>query len=1090
MTQKIGKYTIIEKLGEGSMGAVYKAYDAVLDRYVAIKIMADEIKWDPELKLRFYREARSAANIHHPNIVTIHDLGEEGKITYIVLELLEGTDLKAIIANKTPLPLEEKLSIIAQVADGLNHAHRLGIIHRDIKPGNIHISPTGIAKILDFGIAHIPMSDLTRTGSRLGTPVYMSPEQIRGEESDAKSDIFSLGIVFYEFVTYVHPFRDKKIDKTLDNILFQTQLPFDVQFPDAPPKLLPIIARCLAKDPQQRCASMGDLIHSCRELIAELTIARQAMAKEIEASLPHLQAKSKSMSDSPRLLELIKEVQNTLGDKGKADYLSVLSLSKSVAQESPLAVGIASGAIATPSVTIRPEVVTQAPRNPSPEPDVESEARSRAWLQNAEQLLKEDRLGEAIEELRKAIGALGPRRDLVEMLSDTRRKLEERKRTRVSQLLGLARGAFDDNKSAQAVEILNEVFELVPEHPEAVELRRQALTALDSEKARQARQEEGEREKVKGFRLLADKHFRESLLTLKHAAELLGEDSAVKLGIEEAEEGIRIEELFIRIQSEMTEAQQAFRSQKYDIARSRANRILEISPKNSDAVALLARIEKAIEEKRRAEAMASLVSRGEQTLAGGDLSTASALANEALMADPANPQAIRLNERIGQAKEEARRREESALLLKKAAESLEAKDFDAAANFANNALQVIPQMPEALQCLKEIQQAREDYRRSQEVGKIISEAETAFAGGHLEQCEASTRKALEADPGNLRAKELLTRIQQELAKRKASRVQALIDSARAELAKGDFLKAETCARDILLVDAQSKAAAGLMSEIAQARAKRREEEVAARMAQGRAALERGDLDKAEELVRTVLDQEPKHSEAKALMKTIGKTRRTQGKDKGTEPESYEREADNGPRAIDPDATERLGQGFRDKPVGSGMPWKLLGWIGAAVVVLGVAFGAFYLKRHAAKPQLSAPVDVSAQLNLAKSHLDQKRYDEAIEAAQRLLATSPDNRAAQAIRSEAIKQKQQLAIEVIMLEAQNLRSQNQLDEANKAVQKILDIDPSNKPALAVRSEIEAEISAGKSKEEQDAQIRKWLAECRTLPRLRQAGRSQE
>jgi serine/threonine-protein kinase len=142
--QKLGKYSIVEKLGEGAMGAVYKAYDEILGRYVAVKTMAEDIKWDPELKLRFYREARSAAGLHHPNIVTIHDLGEDGKITYIVMELLEGKDLKQIIRDKDPMPIETKLSIMSQFSDGLSHAHLHGIIHRDIKPGNIHVAPSGM----------------------------------------------------------------------------------------------------------------------------------------------------------------------------------------------------------------------------------------------------------------------------------------------------------------------------------------------------------------------------------------------------------------------------------------------------------------------------------------------------------------------------------------------------------------------------------------------------------------------------------------------------------------------------------------------------------------------------------------------------------------------------------------------------------------------------------------------------------------------------------------------------------------------------------------------------------------------------------
>jgi serine/threonine protein kinase len=161
MIRKLGKYSILEKLGEGSMGTVYEAHDNILDRSVAIKIMAGEIQRNPELKLRFYREAKAAAGLHHNNIVTIHDLGEEGNVTYIVMELLKGKNLKDIIRDRIALTLEKKLSIMVQMADGLSCAHKNGFIHRDIKPGNIFVTDSGTVKVLDFGIARMPQSDLT-----------------------------------------------------------------------------------------------------------------------------------------------------------------------------------------------------------------------------------------------------------------------------------------------------------------------------------------------------------------------------------------------------------------------------------------------------------------------------------------------------------------------------------------------------------------------------------------------------------------------------------------------------------------------------------------------------------------------------------------------------------------------------------------------------------------------------------------------------------------------------------------------------------------------------------------------------------------
>ncbi len=275
MKTRLGKYALGDRIGGGSMGTVYAAYDEVLERHVALKTMRAKIGQNPELQLRFYREAKSAARLHHPNIVAVYDMGEEGETAFIAMELLDGKDLKKIIEEKTPMSLEQKLSIIAQVAEGMAHAHNNGILHRDIKPGNIHISPSGNAKILDFGIAHIPASSLTESGVRLGTPMYMSPEQIRGLKCDSRSDIFSTGIVMYELLTWTHPFRDKTLQKTLDRVLFDESPDFARHFPDAPSGLWPALSPALAKDPNRRYSSMSDLSAACRSLLRELQLAPQ-----------------------------------------------------------------------------------------------------------------------------------------------------------------------------------------------------------------------------------------------------------------------------------------------------------------------------------------------------------------------------------------------------------------------------------------------------------------------------------------------------------------------------------------------------------------------------------------------------------------------------------------------------------------------------------------------------------------------------------------------------------------------------------------------------------------------------------------------
>ncbi|HKH91933.1 MAG TPA: serine/threonine-protein kinase, partial [Gemmatimonadaceae bacterium] len=194
----IGKYRILELVGEGAMGVVYKAVDTVLDRTVAIKVMNDAIARQDELRQRFLREAQAAASLQHPNVVSIYDMGEVDGHLYIAMEFVQGADLEALYQSAAPMSLQEKLDIVIDVLTGLTFAHKRGIVHRDIKPANIRIAEDGRAKLMDFGVAHLASSNLTNTGASLGTPVYMSPEQITGGKATPATDVFAVGAVLYE----------------------------------------------------------------------------------------------------------------------------------------------------------------------------------------------------------------------------------------------------------------------------------------------------------------------------------------------------------------------------------------------------------------------------------------------------------------------------------------------------------------------------------------------------------------------------------------------------------------------------------------------------------------------------------------------------------------------------------------------------------------------------------------------------------------------------------------------------------------------------------------------------------------------------
>jgi serine/threonine-protein kinase len=257
--ERIGKYRIVEAIGRGGMGSVYKAHDPLLDRMVAIKVMAEGTDTGEESRIRFLREAQSAARLNHANIITIYELGEDQGRIFIVMELLAGEPLSRSIGRVPPLPLRRRLTLMLQMCEGLAFAHQHGVIHRDIKPGNIFLLGTGQVKILDFGIARLASSELTRTGMLMGTPSYMSPEQARGQRSDARSDIFSLGVVFYEFLSGQKPFPGDDYFEILEKLRSLEPRSLRELAPTLPPALVGAVHRMLAKDPEARYQSLEAL---------------------------------------------------------------------------------------------------------------------------------------------------------------------------------------------------------------------------------------------------------------------------------------------------------------------------------------------------------------------------------------------------------------------------------------------------------------------------------------------------------------------------------------------------------------------------------------------------------------------------------------------------------------------------------------------------------------------------------------------------------------------------------------------------------------------------------------------------------------
>ncbi|MEW8512816.1 MAG: protein kinase [Candidatus Thiodiazotropha sp.] len=283
MPDTIGRFNLIEEIGEGAMSIVYKAFDPEINRTLAIKLLRGEVATDPEYRYRFLQEAKAAGKLTHPNIVTIFDVGEVEQGPYIAMEFLEGRTLEEMMESKAPISIREAVVYGIQLAEALDYSHNRGIVHRDVKPGNI-ISPDDghTIRITDFGIAHVDSPNKehrTRMGAVLGTPQYMSPEQVEGFPVDGRSDLFSLGVILYQLITGEKPFVSETLTSLLMKIVQEDPAPIKDKKGEIPHSLIKIVEKLLNKKPEQRFQTGKEVASELRSVVHEIDEKQQHLSE-------------------------------------------------------------------------------------------------------------------------------------------------------------------------------------------------------------------------------------------------------------------------------------------------------------------------------------------------------------------------------------------------------------------------------------------------------------------------------------------------------------------------------------------------------------------------------------------------------------------------------------------------------------------------------------------------------------------------------------------------------------------------------------------------------------------------------------------
>ena len=802
--KKIGKYEILAELGRGAMGVVWRARDPFIGRQVALKTITPGLLDNPDLLKRFYREAQSAGSLQHPNIVIIYDLGEADGLPYIAMEFLEGESLEKTIARQPAMPLAQKLNIVIQLCRGLDYAHKHGVVHRDIKPANVIVVHDGTVKVVDFGIVRLTSTSMTSTGMVVGTVGYMSPEQAQGEHVDARSDLFSVGVLVYELLAYRKPFAGPNIASVLIKIVTEEPPPLANFAPQVPPQLCEVVHRCLKKNPNERYQSLEDLVMELepiarslqRDMVEELVKqgqelieqqefpkARELLRNALRVDSSHGLAKTlmgkvntelRRMEVYPKIQALLGEGESLLKDKKYDEARQRF--------EQVLAIDTQHGQAQEMLETARREAARQA--------------AVQQGLTATERAINHGDLTLAQAELDKVLEADGENSEAKALLGRLHQDRAERdKRSRLQENLRQGRTLLMQQKYDECIRLLEP---LEKEFPKEEELRQLLQTAREGAEDLKRRQAIGA--KTDEARNLLIQHRYEDSAKLLEAAltEFPKEEELTRL-LNTAREGWQRQKKRESLSIKTEEARTLLAQQKYEECVKLLEAALKEFPGEEELTRLLQSAGEGLADQKKRKAIAAKTDEARALLAKEEYKKALALLDELLKSYPAESAVIKLRELVVQEEQERERQKRLEKERKALRQLVDKKDYATAMQRGEGIQKEFPEDTEIGRLLASVRVEIAATERQKELALLLKSVQELIEGGKYDQAIKDAEKGLKkftGDPDLTRLIKLAEKTKEETTKR--SELERRVRSIKGSIERGDLTDAMDLGRQTLM----------------------------------------------------------------------------------------------------------------------------------------------------------------------------------------------------------------------------------------------------------------------------------------------------